>query len=194
MKQAEDSLTADLPGLDPALGDIARSLLGLPGTHQVLPPAPPLPAWRAAFEAAIKADPRGKLGIAERLGVSRPYVSRVATGDLKRRPPPNFITRVQALLMQVDCPHLGRALAPAECHSYAQRSYAQVSQFDVHHWRACRGCTHNTRRAGVLAVAAGRGHPLELTATAAVTVTTATTATAATATATATATPGEHHA
>lgn len=174
MNQAEDTRTAELPGLDVApepgdsepapvqLGAIARSLAGLPDIGQ--PPAPraPLPAWRLAFEAAITADPAGKKGVAERLGVSRPYVSRVATGDLQRRPSPQFIARVEALLMQVVCPHLHRPLTPAECHGYARRGYGQVNSYEVDHWRACRGCAHNAQRASVLANAAGRGHPVEL--------------------------------
>ena len=112
-----------------------------------------LPAWRVVLNSAITTDPAGKKGVAERLGVSRPYVSRVTTGDLQHRVPARFIARVTAVLMQVDCPYLQRPLAPAECGRYAERSYAQVSSFEVDHWRACRACPNNARRNASLAAA-----------------------------------------
>lgn len=110
-----------------------------------LPTPAPVPAWRQALDAAIATDPRGKQGVAERMGdnCTRGYVSRVANGDLTARPPAKFIARVEQYLMRVDCPHLQTSLAPAECATYAARSYAQVSQFEVPHWRACRGCPNN---------------------------------------------------
>lgn len=108
--------------------------------------AQPLPAWRVALDAAIAADPRGKLGVARALGVSRPYVSRVATGHIAVASP-LFIQRVIDTYLQVDCPHLQRTLPPGQCRAYAQRSYADISREDVAHWRACRRCPHNPDRA-----------------------------------------------
>ena len=161
MKQAEDTVTLDLPLPWPVpvpvpvpvpaprdLGGIARDIArGIErDMERGIEPQPdlyvPTPGWRLALNAAISADPEGKKGVAERLGVSRPYVSRITTGHIavaSRR----FVARVEAALMQVDCPHLLRALPPAECRAYAQRSYAQISQFDVGHWRACRTCPCN---------------------------------------------------
>lgn len=159
MKKPEDTQTMDLTlpapdGLDPAdpdgWGKIARALAGLPPAP---PKAPALPAWRVVLNDAITASPSGKKGVAERLGVSRPYVSRVTTGNLQHCVPPKFIARVIAVLMRVDCPHLQRPLPPADCRSYADRSYAQVSSFEVDHWRACRGCPNNARRKFELAAA-----------------------------------------
>lgn len=120
----------------------------LPDTPQAeaAPPAAdfpipaPVPAWRRALDAAIATDPRGRQGVAERLQVTRAYVSRVAGGDLTAKPPPLFIERVRAALMQVDCPYLRRSIPPAECRAYADRTYAQVSPPEVAHWRACRKC------------------------------------------------------
>ena len=135
MKQADDTQTMDLTlpatdGIDPAdQRDIDRMLA----------------AWRVVLNDAITADPAGKKGVAERLGVSRPYVSRVTTGNLQHRVPAKFIARVSAVLMRVDCPYLQRPLAPADCRSYAERNYAQISSFEVDHWRACRGCPNNAR-------------------------------------------------
>lgn len=98
-----------------------------------------VPAWWYALQAAIDADPRNKAGVAERLGVSRPYVSRVVNFHMKA--PQAFAERVRAVYMQVDCPHLVETISPAQCRAYAGRAYAALSQFDVEHWRACQRCT-----------------------------------------------------
>lgn len=153
MIQPEDTRTLPLPLPMPVmtadqleLGDIARSLAGLPSQQDAPPPPAALPAWRVALHLAIKDDPAGKKGVAERLGVSRPYVSRVATGDLARNTPVRFINRVEAVLMTTPCPHLQRPLPPGDCRRFADRNYDQISQFEVDHWRACRACPHNHRR------------------------------------------------
>lgn len=151
MLDPHDTVTAELPHLGTPgdlapeqLGDIARSLMGLPpqapgAQHRALAP---LPDWRLALDAAIAADPQGKAGVALRLGVSRPYVSRVTTGHMPVAPA-RFVARVRAVYMQVQCPHLGRALPPGQCLAYAQRGYADVGADEVDHWRACRRCPAN---------------------------------------------------
>lgn len=98
-----------------------------------------VPAWWHALQAAIEADPRSKAGVAERLGVSRPYVSRVVNFHMKA--PEAFAERVRAVYMQVACPHLGQTISPAQCRAYAGRAYGALTQFDVEHWRACQRCT-----------------------------------------------------
>lgn len=122
MIQPGDTFTADLP-LVRANGD---TLI-------------PSPNWRQALEAAVAQHPHGNKGVAELLGVSRTYVSRVMTGHMPVAPL-RFIERVRNTLQQVHCPHLRRPLPPADCRAYAHRTYAQVSQFEVDHWRACRAC------------------------------------------------------
>lgn len=106
----------------------------------------PLPAWRTALDTAIATDPRGKLGVAERLGVSRPYVSRVATGHIPVASP-LFVQRVVDNYLQVNCPHLQAPLPPGQCRSYAARTYTQISAHDVPHWRACLRCANNPNNA-----------------------------------------------
>jgi hypothetical protein len=107
-------------------------------------PATPATAapWRAALDAAIAADPQGKLGVALRLGVSRPYVSRITTGHIPEASP-RFIQRVVDTYLQVDCPHLQRSLPPGQCRSYAQLRYSEITADQVPHWRACRRCPRN---------------------------------------------------
>lgn len=110
-----------------------------------LPVPAPAAAWRRILGQAIAADPSGKEGVAQRLGVSRCYVSRVWTGHIPA-PSAKFVTRVVALLAQVECPHLGRMLAPEACRAYAERGYERIRAPDVPHWRACRNCEHNPLR------------------------------------------------
>lgn len=40
------------------------------------------PDWQALLNQAIGADKRGISGVADRMGISRPYVSRVMAGGL----------------------------------------------------------------------------------------------------------------
>lgn len=106
-------------------------------------PANLTPAWRKALDEAILADPRGRTGVAEKLEISRPYVSRVLTGSIAK-PSKKFAARVAAVYLQVLCPHLGHHIPPATCRQFAQRTYSAISPQDVPHWRACRRCPHNT--------------------------------------------------
>ena len=121
MKQPHDRATAELP----------------------LPPVPAaaaLPGWREQLLAAIEADPRRSAGVAEKLGVSRVYVSRVLTGSIPVASP-RFVSRVVALCQRVHCPHLDTSLPPDECRAYAARQYAQIDAAQVPHWRACQRCS-----------------------------------------------------
>ena len=102
----------------------------------------PAPAWRDALNAAIATDPAGKQGVALRLGVSRPYVSRITTGHIPQASA-KFIARVVEVYQRVDCPYLDHSLSPQECRRYAGRSYAAIAQPEVAHWRACRACPQN---------------------------------------------------
>jgi hypothetical protein len=156
MIQDGDTYTLPLPGLPPPrnLGldaDLADPAEFAPPAENPAESAQPLPAWRVALNAAIAADPRGKAGVAARFSaagyqVSRCYISRATTGDLRHGALPTLARHVASVLMQVDCPHLGQPLQPAACRAYAERSYAQISQFEVDHWRACRKCPQNPTR------------------------------------------------
>lgn len=102
------------------------------------------PGWRDVLEREISADPRGKLGLAERMGVSRGYVSRVATGNI---PPeqvsPRFIVRLYESLEAYICPHTGQTIAPSLCRQTAARTYESLTFAEVDQWRACQSCQHN---------------------------------------------------
>lgn len=104
-----------------------------------VPANPPL--WLTLLLDAVATHPKGKLGVAGALGISRPYVSRVLTGSIPV-PPQKFIDRVLRTYQRVDCPHLGTSLAHSDCVTHASRPYAALSHMEVDHWRACQRCAH----------------------------------------------------
>lgn len=96
--------------------------------------------WMAELRAAVAANPRGKAGVADVLGVTRGYVSQIMNGYYANVAP-EFIVRVVERLMVSHCPHLRRAIPHASCREYAARRWEAISQFEVDHWRACQHCT-----------------------------------------------------
>lgn len=168
-----------LPVAEAELGDIARGMLGMAPQDKAAAHRRPVPPWRAALDQAIAEDPQGKHGVALRLGVSRPYVSRITTGHIPEASP-RFVERVRATYLQVQCPHLARTLPPADCRRFAGRSYAELGPDGVDHWRACRRCPSNpiTRAAALglpkLAPGDAAEVPADATASATATATTAT--------------------
>lgn len=98
--------------------------------------------WFALLRQAIEADERGISGVAERMGVSRPYVSRVLSGSMDPVPE-KFTARVLATFARIDCPYLKTTIAPQECSAYARRSYTAITAAEVPHWRACKKCPNN---------------------------------------------------
>lgn len=97
--------------------------------------------WLALLHQAIADDPRGITGVAERIGYSRPAVSRVLSGTYGN--PERLAAAVLAAYARIGCPHLHTSLSPQECAGYAGRSYSAITAADVPHWRACRKCPHN---------------------------------------------------
>lgn len=96
--------------------------------------------WLVVLKEAVAADPRGIAGVAQRLGYSRPAVSRALSGtygDTTR-----LAAAVCAVFARIDCPHLKTSLAPQQCQAYASRSYSAITAAEVPHWRACRRCPH----------------------------------------------------
>lgn len=73
--------------------------------------------WRAILAREIAGDPRGKAGVAERMGVSRTYVSRATSigASAFHDVPDHFIRRVIDLESDVDCPSIGGRTSRAEC-------------------------------------------------------------------------------
>lgn len=86
--------------------------------------------------------------VARRLGVSRSAVSQAR--DLRY---PGDARRLRARIVetfagQIDCPHLGRQLAPAECRQLRERPLSEccASRAEVQLWQACQACPFNPDR------------------------------------------------
>ena len=95
--------------------------------------------WRAQLEAAVAREPRGIAGMAERMCISRTYISLVLSGKISPVSP-RFIARVRACVDTVECPHLQRTLSSPQCSAYAARPYVVITAAEVPHWRACQKC------------------------------------------------------
>lgn len=104
----------------------------------VTPVAPP---WRDILAREIAADPRGKAGIAARMGVSRAYVSRALSDGASAyaKVPQTFIRRVLDLESDVDCPATGGRVARAECRKAVQPAPTH-NPLAMRIWRECQTC------------------------------------------------------
>lgn len=103
------------------------------------------PHWMHLLEAAVEADPRGRAGVAAKIGFSRPAISQVMNGVYPADP----ASVAQAVLDYYDrliCPHLVREISPRECADYARRDCPTTSPREVRHWRACQTCPHKPEK------------------------------------------------
>lgn len=101
----------------------------------------PIPDWRAILAREIALHPRRKAGVAERLGVSRAYVSRAMSAGSSAyvAVPQKFISRVLDLESDVDCPAAGGRVARAECRKALQPAPTH-NPLSMRIWRACQTC------------------------------------------------------
>lgn len=97
------------------------------------------PTWRRLLDEAL-AELGSKQLVANRLGVSRPYVSRVMTGSIKS-PPQSFIDRVTSRFEVVDCPHSCQQQPRGDCR-VALESAPTHNPFRLALWQACQTCPH----------------------------------------------------
>ena len=96
--------------------------------------------WRDILRREVAADPRGKAGVAERLGVSRSYVSRVLSDGKSHIPPSRrFLAKLEAEYGQVDCPYLQRPVARSTCHRALGPAPTHNPALIIQ-WRACQKC------------------------------------------------------
>lgn len=101
----------------------------------------PTPDWRAILAREVGLHPRGKAGVAKRLGVSRCYVSRaLSTGKAAYdKVPQTFISRVLDLESDVDCPATSSRVARAECRK-ALMPAPTHNPLAMRIWRECQTC------------------------------------------------------
>jgi hypothetical protein len=118
----------------------------------VAPELPGLePRWLVLLKEVLAQKGRGGMTqVAQDMGVSRVYVSRVfMTGENRIAvPSQKFIDRVLAAYGngRVDCPHLGTDIAHGDCQRYAALTWAVIQGTGperVLHWRACQACPNN---------------------------------------------------
>lgn len=100
-----------------------------------------LPDWRAILAREVALHPRKKAGVADRLGVSRAYVSRAmsAGSSAYLAVPQAFIARVLDLESDVDCPASGGRIARAECRK-ANGPAPTHNPLAMRLWRECQRC------------------------------------------------------
>lgn len=101
----------------------------------------PNPDWRAILAREVALHPRKKAGVAERLGVSRTYVSRATSTGASafKDVPRDFIARVLDLEADVDCPASGGRVARAECRK-ANGPAPTHNPLAMRLWRECQRC------------------------------------------------------
>lgn len=99
------------------------------------------PDWRAILAREIALHPRGKAGVAERMGIKRSYVSRaMSTGaSAYAEVPYAFIRRALDLESDVDCPAVGQRRPRAECR-IALGACPTSNIPDARRWRECQRC------------------------------------------------------
>ena len=85
--------------------------------------------------------------VARQLNYSRPAISMALRGKYI-----GGTSRLAALIFEVfadrvDCPFLGRDIAPAECKTQREAPIPSAPRSAVDHWRACRHCAFNPSNA-----------------------------------------------
>lgn len=101
------------------------------------------PKWRRLLREAL-AELGSKQRVANRLGVSRPYVSRVMSGDIDP-PPQAFVDRVIYRLEVVNCPHTYQQQPRGDCRE-ALLPAPTHNPFRLALWQACQTCTHKPEK------------------------------------------------
>lgn len=99
--------------------------------------------WRTVLSNAV-AELGTKQRVAERLGVSRPYVSRVISGDIDPVPQ-TFIDRVINRLDVVTCPHTFRSQVRHDCrHSLGPAPTHNPYRLAL--WQCCQKCPNKPQQ------------------------------------------------
>ena len=102
--------------------------------------------WRALLETEVAADPKGKAGVAARLGFGRSYVSRaLATGRSRAGftggVPQAFIDRVIERLHVIECPANYQKQPRGACRK-ANEAAPTHNPLAMRIWRACQSCAN----------------------------------------------------
>lgn len=97
--------------------------------------------------AEVAANKRGKAGVAERLGVSRAYVSRCLSSGASafKEVPDEFVSRVLGTYHIVVCPATGEKRSRDECRS-ANEPAPTHNPLAMRLWRECQQCPNKPRK------------------------------------------------
>lgn len=101
--------------------------------------------WHALLVAEVAAHPKGKAGVAARLGVTRCYVSRVlSTGaSAYAKAPQKFIDRViDRLHVVADCPATNSPKPRSECKRLGNGAAPTHNPLAMRIWIECQRCPH----------------------------------------------------
>lgn len=100
------------------------------------------PNWRDVLAKAVAEHPKGKAGVAVRLGVSRSYVSRVMSeGSSAYAAPDGFIRKViNRLYVVALCPHTGEPQPISECRAIANAPAPTHNPNRMALWKSCQRC------------------------------------------------------
>ncbi|MCB1908122.1 MAG: helix-turn-helix transcriptional regulator [Rhodocyclaceae bacterium] len=94
------------------------------------------------LDTALAAPGASKAALATRLGISRPYVSRVMNGDMNPIPE-TFIARViDRLHVVAECPATTLAQPRSECKRLALGKAPTHNPLSMRIWRICQSCPH----------------------------------------------------
>lgn len=96
--------------------------------------------WLDYLRQAVDAE--GLRKVADRLGYSHSALCQVLNGSYPAKTD-RLAARVEAVLGQVACPHLGAEIAAAACQTYRERSLPGHSPSALAHFRACQVCPLN---------------------------------------------------
>ena len=102
-----------------------------------------LPDWRALLEAEVARNPRGKAGVAPRLGIKRSYLSRImSSGSSAVAASPEVIRRVIDRFHLVDeCPATNQPMPRSDCLKALQAAPTH-NPLSMRIWRCCQTCPH----------------------------------------------------
>lgn len=78
--------------------------------------------------------------VAEMLGYSRPAISGALAGAYPAGTARLRERILSRLVDQVSCPHLARAIPPAQCADLASRPLSTSNRDALKQWQACRSC------------------------------------------------------
>lgn len=100
--------------------------------------------WLSLLQQAVAADPRGRAGVAQRLGLSRSALSMVMAGSYPASTAHIAARVVELLVPRPTCPHTGEPLARTTCAVFSAAAPIN-SPREMRQWRTCQTCGHKPK-------------------------------------------------